>query len=276
MGEGIDVQRMFQMYKLFIERGPAVALWLVGMAAQFSGYSSVALALFLVGLAMFFLVAPVVHYVQTRRRQQGLPTLSAIQTAILVGIGGTWLFLTVTFAAVGWSIWHSEGLSRGAAVTQKQEEGPLVWFYAPLEMEGGALQQRNVFALMFHGTNVSQKEVHLRKATITSAIKGTELPLEIVASNEIVPLNQIELIPPGAPITLVAKFGPSNPTEPGKVLGIDPKAFLETWRQFFLNVEDDTKSYRLAFNEGRIAPFFPGMVGPHVTRKEQASSKPAN
>lgn len=262
--------------KLLVERGPAIALWLISMAAQFSGYSSVALALFLVGLAMFFLVAPAVHYLQARRKEQGLPILSTVQTVTLVGIGGTWLFLTVTFAAMGWSIWHGEKLSGNPAVTQKQEEGPLVWFYAPLEMEGGALQQRNVFALMFHGTNISQKEVHIKKATITSAIKGTELPLEILAGNEIVSLDQIELIPPGAPITLVAKFGPPSPTEPGKILGIDPKAFLETWRQFFLNVEDDTKNYRLAFNEGQIAGFFPGMVGPHVTRKEQTSSKLGN
>lgn len=141
-------------------------------------------------------------------------------------------------------------------------------------MEGGALQQRNVFALKFRGANVSQKEVHIKRATITSAINGTELPLEIEAGTDIVPLDHIELIPPGAPITLVAKFGPPNPIEPGKIIGLDPKVFLETWRQFFLNVEDDTKSYRLVFNEGHIAPFFPGMVGPHVTKKERAASSP--
>ena len=50
-------------------------------------------------------------------------------------------------------------------------------------------------------------------------------------------------------------------------LGLDPKIFLETWRQFYLNVEDDSKSYRLPFNEGSLMAFFPGMVGPHVTKK---------
>jgi hypothetical protein len=96
---------------------------------------------------------------------------------------------------------------------------------------------------------------------------GTKLPLEIVAQNELVPLNQVELIPPGAPVELIAKFGPPDPNSPGKILGLEPKIFLETWRQFSLNIQDDTKSYRLSYNEGDLAPFFPGMVGPHVTKK---------
>jgi len=46
------------MYKLAVERGPAIALWLLALAAQMSGYTNVAIALALVGLAVFFLVAP--------------------------------------------------------------------------------------------------------------------------------------------------------------------------------------------------------------------------
>jgi hypothetical protein len=272
----LDRRGTKRMMMKLIKGGPSACLWLLALAAQFSGYTNTALALFLSGLALLAAVVAAPYYFAMWGKEQGLPALTTIQVIVLIGIGGAWLFITLTLAAIGWSIWRGEGLTGGTVVTHKQEEGPLGWFYAPLEMEGGALQQRNVFALMFHGTNVSQKEVHIKKATITSAIKGTELSLEIVASNEVVPLDQIELIPPGAPITLVAKFGPPNPTERGKVLGIDPKTFLETWRQFFLNVQDDSKNYRLAFNEGQIAPFFPGMVGPHVTKKDQASSKPAN
>ena len=66
---------------------------------------------------------------------------------------------------------------------------------------------------------------------------------------------------------LVAKFGDPDPKAPGKILGLDSKTFLETWSQFSLNVEDDSRSYRLPFNEGRLMPFFPGMVGPHITKK---------
>jgi len=97
--------------------------------------------------------------------------------------------------------------------------------------------------------------------------------LEVVAQNENLPIDQIELIPPGAPIQLLAKFGPPDPNAPGKILGLDSKTFLETWRQFSLNVQDDTKAYRVTFNEGDLAVFFPGIVGPHVTKKATTNAK---
>jgi hypothetical protein len=74
-------------------------------------------------------------------------------------------------------------------------------------------------------------------------------------------------------VQLVGKFGPPDPNAPGKILGLDPKVFLETWKQFSLNVRDDTKAYRMSFNEGDLMPFFPGMVGPHVTKKATMQSE---
>jgi hypothetical protein len=68
-------------------------------------------------------------------------------------------------------------------------------------------------------------------------------------------------------VMLVAKFGAPDPNAQRKILGIDGKAFLETWRQFSLNVEDDTRSYRVMFTEPMLTPFFPNMIGPHVSRK---------
>jgi len=133
-------------------------------------------------------------------------------------------------------------------------------------LEGG-LSLGRVFSLRIRGVNASQKEVKLKGADIVSAINGTRLPLEIVAQSEIVPIDQVELVPPGALVELIAKFGLPDPNATGKILGLEPKVFLETWRQFFINVEDDTRKYRLVYNEGSLAPFFPGMVGPHVTKK---------
>jgi hypothetical protein len=75
-------------------------------------------------------------------------------------------------------------------------------------------------------------------------------------------LDKVELVPPGAPVDLVAKFGSPDPNAPGKILGLEPKIFVETWRQFSLNVQDDSKSYRVPFNEGDLALSFPGKVGP--------------
>jgi hypothetical protein len=188
---------------------------------------------------------------------------------LISGIAGTWLFLSLTLGAAAWAIYVNRGVTGSS--TQEADVGPLQWFYN-LEMEGGPQLNRPVFALTFRGTNKSQKEVLLKSAAIVSAKNGKKLDLEVVArdntgENIAVPISEINLIPPGAPVRLVAKFGDPDPNAPGKILGLDPKVFLDTWSQFFLTVEDDTRSYRLPFNEGSLMAFFPGMVGPHITKK---------
>lgn len=184
--------------------------------------------------------------------------------------------MTVALGAAGWMIWNRQGFivgNSGIGVgAPNQDDGPILW-YRNLLLEGGPHLGRNMFSLTFRGGNISQKEIELKSANIVSAINGIRIRLEVIAQGEIVALDQIELIPPGASIELVAKFGPPDPNAPAKILGLDPKVFLETWRQFSLNVQDDTKSYRIAFNEGDLAPFFPGMVGPHITQKATASVK---
>jgi hypothetical protein len=142
--------------------------------------------------------------------------------------------------------------------------GPMTWF-GNLAMEGGPLQGRNVASLQFMGINSSKKEVKLKDAYIVSANAGEKIQLEIAAGNELVPLDEIGFIPPNARVTLFAKFGPPAP-EAGKVLGLDAKEFLETWSSFTLVVVDDTQEYRLPFPEQSLIPFFPGMLGPRVTR----------
>jgi hypothetical protein len=89
------------------------------------------------------------------------------------------------------------------------------------------------------------------------------------SSLEIVPINGIELIPPGAPIELVAKFGEPDPNVPEHVLGIDPKVFLEKWRQFAFDAIDDKKTYHFEFKENSFMPFFKGKVGPRVALKPE-------
>jgi hypothetical protein len=49
--------------------------------------------------------------------------------------------------------------------------------------------------------------------------------------------------------------------------GLDSKTFLDMWRQFSFNVKDNTRSYRLDFNENSMMPFFQGKVGPRVMVK---------
>jgi hypothetical protein len=194
------------------------------------------------------------------------PVIIGIALAIvgIIAVAAGIILIAANLKAVSPARVTSDALKETAEA--KQEEGPLVWFYN-LTMEGGPLQSRNVFSLQFRGWNKSDNEVRLKSATIISSIDGAELTLEIVAGNEVVPITDIGLIPSKAQITLVAKFGPPDSNAPGKILGIDPKPFLETWRQFTLNVEDDTRKYRVQFTENSIAPFFSNMVGPHVTKK---------
>lgn len=136
--------------------------------------------------------------------------------------------------------------------------GPLSWINN-LWITGGGIYE--VRSLTFKGANISQNEVQIESADITSAINGRKMPLEIVVSdgekNEIVSLDLAELIPPGARIELIARFDPPMP----------PKEFLETWRQFYFNAKDNTKSYRHKYDENFMGVFFPGAIGPRVTKK---------
>jgi hypothetical protein len=255
------------MRRFLTNRGPAIAFWLLALAAQLSGYTNTAIAFALVGAAAFFLMAPVYHHIRAWLAQT---TMGTAQLILLAGLIGTWLSMTAAIGAAGWMIWVGQGFAIGSsAIGRDKDDGPMQWFRT-LKLEGGF--GRNVFSLTFRGVNSSQKEVELKTASIISALNGAKLPLEIVAQNEIVRLNEVELIPPGAVVELVAKFGPPDPNASGKILGVDPKAFVETWKQFSLNVQDDSKSYRIPFNEGDLAPFFPGMVGPHVSKKASASN----
>jgi hypothetical protein len=209
--------------------------------------------------AGFLLFALVVLVVWSNRQHliAWVKRLTSIQWLLLSGIGGTWVFLTVTLATVAWLILNNS--TSGMGTISQKNDGPLTWYYN-LTLEGGPPTRSNVFALRFHGTNSSQKEVRLKEAAIRSALKGSDIPLQVLAENAVLPISEINLIPPGAPIELAAKF---NLPE-----GLTSEEFLATWSRFNLVVVDDTREYRLPFNEGSIAAFFPGMVGPHITKKK--------
>jgi hypothetical protein len=189
---------------------------------------------------------------------------------LLTGIAGTWMFLTLTLGAAAYWIYQSQDGQLLSTSANEGDSGPLTWVRS-FSIEGG-MGGSNVFSLRFRGANTSKKAIELKEADITSLIDGTRLQLDIAASDvsgepTIVPVNKVQLIPPGAPIELVAKFGPSDPRVPGHVMGIEPKAFLDKWRQFSFNVVDDTRSYHFDFNENAMMPFFQGKVGPRVVTK---------
>ncbi|WP_425906991.1 hypothetical protein [Nitrobacter sp. TKz-YC02] len=192
------------------------------------------------------------------------------RTVLIGGLIGTWLFLTFSIGVAVWLLLQPSSMV-STQPTAAAQDGPLTW-YTNLSMEGGPPIGRPVYSLTFLGQNTSQKEVALKSASIISLKSGRKIDLEVIAQDNagddrIVPTDEINLIPPGAPIKLIAKFGDPDPNAPGKIRGLESKTFLETWSQFHLSVKDDTRSYRLPFNEGSLMAFFPGMVGPHITTK---------
>jgi hypothetical protein len=237
----------------------AAAFYILALAAQLSGFTSSAIAWALAVVATLFLGWSIYHFVLEWHRSERQVGRRGVEPwhFLAVGLVGTWLFMTIALGAVGWMIWRGGGLGSALGAAQVQEEGPLRWFYN-LTLDGGF--GRNVYALTFAGTNASQGEVRLKEAHIRSAINGAELALEVDAGKDgTIPIDQISLVPPGAPIKLIAKF---NLPE-----GIPPAEFVATWGKFSLVVKDDTREYRVPFNEGHIAVFFPGMVGPHISKK---------
>lgn len=198
-----------------------------------------------------------------RQHKKGKPGVENWQL-LLIGLAGTWLFLSLTFAAAGYLLMQTR--STVAVV----DNGPLQWVYS-FSLEGG-VGGANVFSLRFRGANTSKKPVELKEAHLISLIDGARLSLDIVATDaqgnsKIVTIDKVQLIPPGAPIELVAKFGPPDPAVPGNILGMPPKEFLDVWRKFSFTATDDTRSYQMEFNENSMMPFFQGKVGPRVSVK---------
>jgi hypothetical protein len=190
------------------------------------------------------------------------------KTMLLFGILGTWVFLTLTFGLMAWMVAYPSPAASKIAIV---DDGPISWLQGFSSMEGG-VGGFNVFALQFQGANISKEAIELKSAQITSLIDGTRLELEIVGNDQdgtskIVPINRVQLIPPGAPIELVAKFGPADPNAPGKIMGLEPKVFLEKWRQFSFNAADSKRSYHFDVNENAFMVFFKGKVGPRVILK---------
>jgi hypothetical protein len=189
---------------------------------------------------------------------------------LLFGMLGTWVFLTLTLGVVAWTIAYPPPASGMAATV---DEGPISWLHGFSSMEGG-MNGLNVFALRFQGANISKEAIELKSAQITSLIDGTRLDLEITGNDhdgtsKIVPIDRVQLIAPGAPIELVAKFGPPDPNAPGKIMGLDPKVFLDKWRQFSFSAADNKKTYHFDVNENAFMVFFKGKVGPRVTLKPE-------
>lgn len=188
----------------------------------------------------------------------------------MIAIPPNYIIALGLFVAAGGFAWQQivePKVSQNVGGLPAENSGPIQWVHN-LWMTGGAPK---VFAMSFRGANITKDHaIKLIDAKIISLIDGTLMPLEVVAvdengDNRTVPLEKIQLVPPGAPIELVAKFGGTD--SEGRIMGVDAKPFLEKWRQFAFVAADDKRSYRMEFNENVMAVFFQGKIGPRIAVK---------
>jgi hypothetical protein len=219
-------------------------LW--GWVTQLSGLTNPAAAIVLAA----GLIAYGLYQWSKNREKQKMPGIQ-LWHVWTVSIVGAWIFISATLGLLLFSV-----LKPSAAQVQGPSEGPLTWFYN-LSMTPGP--NNLIYNFGFRGANTSQTEVTLAAARLISANTGATINLKVEAEGSYLNIDGINPIPPGAPVNLLADFTPG---------GLPREQFIKDWSKFTLYVRDDQREYRLPFNEGNIAPFFPGLVGPHITEKK--------
>jgi hypothetical protein len=224
-------------------------LW--GWVTQLSGFNNLPAA-FTLGFALLVWSTIQWHRKRTLRKMAGIQ-LWHVWIFSLIGL---WLFVTLTLTTWAYTIIYPPTQISSPFAPPRNDEGPLTFYYN-LTLSGGF--GHGVQTLMFHGHNTSQQEIRIISAQLISTFTGDALDLKAMAENVPTEVKNINVVPSGAPIQLLATFGaPENQSQ---------DAFLKKWSKFSLVVRDEKREYRLSFNEGNIAPFFPGVVGPHITAK---------
>jgi hypothetical protein len=132
------------------------------------------------------------------------------------------------------------------------------------EMFGTTRTVDMMFALFLDGTGPNDKSIQLQDAFIESASHGNVIHMQVVGtdnpSDEPFPITDANPVPPSGFIRLIAQMNSRAPRE-----GVPNKEFLERWRNIWFNViYEDGEKDRISFDTSR---YFPGLAGPHVTRK---------
>jgi hypothetical protein len=272
------------MYRLAVERGPGIAFWLLALAAQMSGYTNVAIALALVGVAIFFLLAPVYHHVRKwheKRRLKG----RALEPnhLILIGVIGTVLFAGIGAAGFIWQYLRGPQPVSGAlywsAASREQEGSPLAFDKTPTlgwQKQGdGRVDART---LSFLGTNIGSEEITLTDIYIVSGVTGQRIDLLVEARQD----NQTAILARPKdinPIPPKADFRVST-AELNGTQGIPEADFMRDWGTIIFVAEYDGQKHRITFGrsaiEAMFAPQRPQPLPPHVTKKSNAAdARPA-
>jgi hypothetical protein len=130
-----------------------------------------------------------------------------------------------------------------------------------------------VFALFLDGVGPESRSVKLKDAFLESGITGEVIKMKVAGSDNPLenpfPVSEANPIPPKGFIRLVATMNQSSPN-----LGLANRVFLENWRRTWFNaVYEDGKIDRILFDEAVMESYFPGLAGPHVTRKSDGKKE---
>jgi hypothetical protein len=125
------------MWNFIIERGLGIAGGALALAAQLSGYTNMAIALALVGVALFFGLAPVCHHcrkLHLSRKEAGLRTVEPSHL-IIVGLSGVIVFAALALAGVIWQ--HQRG-----PIPRHQSQADIEKAKEPLYAQINSLKQQ--------------------------------------------------------------------------------------------------------------------------------------
>jgi hypothetical protein len=109
------------MWSFIVKRGAGIGSFALAMAAQFSGFTNAAIALALVGVALFFLVAPVWHYAHVWHKNRLAAGLKGVDADYLI-IGGLSGVVVFALVAVGGYVWKLRNPVPDPRVTALQTE----------------------------------------------------------------------------------------------------------------------------------------------------------
>lgn len=175
---------------------------------------------------------------------------------IMAGLALGWLAISLVAGTSLYLFWTGKFFAMSEPqLAEASKELPIKWEnHLSMTPGDGAIK-----ALQFRGFNLSDGEVSLTSASIISSVNGHQVLLSADAGPDgIIPINELNLIPAKAPIVLVAEFVP--PVAHGQ--------FIDEWKKFTFNAEYAGTVYRFTYDEAMMSLFFPGKLGPRLSKKK--------
>lgn len=235
------------MWTFLTERGAAIAIWLIAMAAQMSGFTNTAIALTLLGAALFFFVAPIAHHAHAwhrRRREAGLTSVEPMHV-MAVGLAGLFFFSAIALAGVTWQLARGRLAETRGSLPGQEFQGNPIGFMSFGWAETGSEPYR-MGRPVVTAKNVTKNEVQLKALVFTDGNTGRRIETRLrTATNEWISADEAEKIPPGAEFQIqgtLPAHGQPVQVHPAQWM-YTPEEISKSWSNLYVHVECDDKKY---------------------------------